>query len=79
MSQDSRTGNIYAGIGETPPIRFFYKNWKGETGYRNIVGTPMFWYGESQYHKGPQWFIKAVDADKQDVRDFAVKDIIEFI
>ncbi|MGX4995921.1 hypothetical protein [Enterobacter hormaechei] len=38
----------------------------------------MFWYGESEYHKGAQWFIKAHDVDKDDVRDFAVVDIIEF-
>lgn len=38
----------------------------------------MFWYGESKYHKGPQWFIKAHDVDKDDIRDFCLVDIIEF-
>ena len=63
----------------SPPIVFFYKNWRGEFSYRTVTGTPVFWFGESKYHKGPQWFIKAYDAEKQDVRDFAVADIVEFI
>ena len=76
MSRIDRS--LSAGI-DAPPIRFFYRNWKGECAYRTIHGAPMFWYGESPYHKGTQWFIKAYDADKQDVRDFAVVDIIEFV
>lgn len=69
---------LNAGL-DSPPIKFFYKNWRGECGYRTINGAPMFWYGESKYHEGPQWFIKAYDVDKQDIRDFAVLDIIEFV
>lgn len=69
---------LNAGI-DAPEIVFFYRNWRGECGYRKIRGAPTFWYGTSPYHKGPQWFIKAYDADKDDVRDFAVKDIIEFV
>ncbi|AXN57789.1 hypothetical protein KASHIRA_01340 [Serratia phage vB_SmaM-Kashira] len=73
-----REVGLSAGI-DAPVIQFFYRNWRGECGYRKIKGTPQFWYGTSQYHKGAQWFIKAYDADKDDVRDFAVKDIIEFV
>lgn len=69
---------LSAGI-DSPPIKFYYKNWRGEYGYRNIAGSPQFWYGESPFHKGAQWFIKAYDADKQEIRDFAVADIVEFI
>lgn len=69
---------LNAGL-NSPPIRFFYRNWRGECGYRTIRGVPMFWYGESKFHKGPQWFIKAYDAEKDDIRDFAVSDIIEFV
>lgn len=71
--------SLSAGI-NAPPIKFYYKNWRGECGYRTIHGAPMFWYGESPYHKGEQWFIRAFDAEKQNaVRDFAVNDIIEFV
>lgn len=69
---------LLAGI-DCPPIRFYYRNWKGECGYRNVNGAPTMWYGESHYHKGPQWFLRAYDADKKEIRDFAVADIIEFV
>lgn len=75
MSKIDRS--LYAGL-DSPNIRFFYRNWRGECGYRTIKGAPMFWYGESKYHKGPQWFIKAHDVDKDDIRDFCLVDIIEF-
>ncbi len=69
---------LNAGL-DSPPIKFYYKNWRGEYSYRTIHGAPMFWYGESKYHKGAQWFIKAYDVEKQDIRDFAVNDIVEFV
>lgn len=62
-----------------PVMKFYYRNWRGETGYRAVTGTPVIWYGESSYHKGPQWFMKAYDVDKDDIRDFALKDIIEYL
>lgn len=68
-----------AGLGGCPPIKFYYKNWRGEYGYRTVHGVPTFWYGNTQHHKDPQWFLRAFDADKQDFRDFAVNDIVEFI
>ncbi|WWT49336.1 hypothetical protein [Escherichia phage vB_EcoM-LTH01] len=61
-----------------PTLRFYYRNWKGDCGYRTVTGTPVMWYGESPYHRGEQWFMKAYDVDKQDIRDFAVADVIEF-
>lgn len=75
MSKVDRS--LSAGL-DSPHIRFFYRNWKGECNYRNVKGVPMWWYGESPYHKGAQWFIRAHDVDKDDIRDFAVVDIIEF-
>lgn len=60
------------------PLKFFYKNWKGEYGYRT-VHDPIMWYGSTQYHKEPQWMIKGYDVDKDDIRDFAVNDIVEFV
>uniref|UniRef100_A0AAU8GFA3 Uncharacterized protein n=3 Tax=unclassified Seunavirus TaxID=2494210 RepID=A0AAU8GFA3_9CAUD len=40
---------------------------------------PIMWFGSTEYHKEPQWMIKAYDVDKDDIRDFAVNDIVEFI
>ena len=56
------------------PQKVIYTNWRGETRERTI--TPQFiWYGESEYHKGKQWFLRAIDLEKADVRDFALADI----
>lgn len=60
------------------PIRFKYKNWKDEISIRTLIPIEV-WYGESDFHKGTQWFLKAYDLDKLDKRDFAIKDIIEYI
>lgn len=62
----------------TPVMVFFYRNWKGEQGYRRVV-NPKIVYKESKYHKGMQFIIEAFDIDKQDFRDFAMCDIIEYI
>lgn len=64
---------------ELPILKFYYRNYKGETGYRTVKGVPVFWYGSTEFHKANQWMIKAYDVDKDAVRDFAVKDIIEFV
>ncbi|WNT48162.1 hypothetical protein SPLA5a_PHROGS00079 [Salmonella phage SPLA5a] len=37
------------------------------------------WFGSTEYHKEPQWMIKAYDVEKDAIRDFAVNDIVEFI
>lgn len=59
-------------------LKFFYINYKGVGSYREVL-DPHFYFGTSEYHgKKPQWFIRAYDKDKQDFRDFAVKDIVEF-
>lgn len=60
------------------PLKFYYKNWRGEYGYRTVM-DPVMWYGSTEFHKEPQWMIKAYDVEKDAVRDFAVNDIVEFI
>ncbi|WP_192798927.1 hypothetical protein [Brucella anthropi] len=58
-------------IGE--PARITYTNYRGETTERTI--TPKrIWYGISEWHPEPQWFVTAFDHVKNADRDFAVKD-----
>lgn len=60
------------------PIEIKYKNWKGVVSNRIII--PIYiWYGNSDFHQGNQWFLEAFDIDKADKRDFAIKDILEYI
>lgn len=60
------------------PIKFKYKNWQGETAVRTVMPIKI-WFGNTEFHKEDGWFLKATDLDKNAERDFAVKDIIEFI
>ncbi|WP_192799394.1 hypothetical protein [Brucella anthropi] len=58
-------------IGE--PARITYTNYRGETAERTI--TPKrAWYGISEWHPDPQWFLTAFDHDKNADRDFALID-----
>ena len=56
---------------------FEYVNWKGEKGIRRVIPIKL-WWGSTQWHPEPQWLLKAKDLDKNEERDFAVKDITRF-
>lgn len=53
--------------------RFTYTNWRGYTSTRHIIPLAL-WHGETEYHPGKQWFIKAYDCNKKVTRDFALGD-----
>lgn len=55
------------------PACITYTNYRGETAERNITPKRV-WYGISEWHSVPQWFMTAFDHDKNADRDFALKD-----
>lgn len=56
------------------PIEFKYKNQKGKIS--NIIVIPIdTWYDTSDFHDGEQWFLKAYDYDKEDIRNNINKNI----
>lgn len=55
---------------------FTYRNWRGETG-RRTVGVMSVWYGSTEWHPEPQWLLHAIDLDKMETRDFAMKDMTD--
>jgi len=57
-------------------LTFVYKNWRGETGKRTVVPISIR-FGESKFHKGEQWIMRAFDVERKGdpVREFAMKDI----
>lgn len=59
-------------------LKFKYKNWEGETAVREVKPIKI-WLGESKWHKGKQWFLKAKDVSKDAERDFALRDILKFL
>lgn len=55
-------------------IRFTYTNYRGETDTR--VAKPIsIWFGSNQWHTEPQWLMCATDLAKNEIRDFAMKDM----
>lgn len=63
-------------VNQMPTLSFYYKNYRGEYGYRSVQ-DPKWRFGNTEFHKEPQWLIEAYDLDKQDMRTFAAKDIVE--
>lgn len=57
-------------------LKFIYTNYKGETSERHV--SPLRLYeGSTQYHRDIQWLLQAMDLDKNENRNFAVRDIAE--
>jgi len=62
----------------TQTLQFVYKNWKGETNNRIVIPYNIY-FGNTEFHKEEQWFLHALDVDKKEERNFALKDIIKFL
>ncbi|OGM12777.1 hypothetical protein A3A76_00770 [Candidatus Woesebacteria bacterium RIFCSPLOWO2_01_FULL_39_23] len=60
------------------PLKFEYTNWQSEVAIRRVQPVKL-WYGKTQWHPKEQWFLKALDLEKNEERNFAVKDIIKFL
>lgn len=59
-------------------VRILYTNYKNETGYRMIVPEKI-WFGATEWHPENQWLLDAHDLEKNAVRNFAMKDIAEWL
>ena len=54
-----------------------YQNWKGVISDRDIIPIKVE-FKATQWHKEEQWILDAFDVVKQDMRGFAMKDILEW-
>ena len=63
---------------KSTPLKFEYINWEGKYAVR-IVQPIKLWFGKTQWHPQEGWLLKALDLDKNEERDFSVKDIIKFL
>lgn len=59
-------------------LEFEYINWEGKRAIRK-VNPIKIWYGNTKWHPRKQWFLKAIDLNKKEERDFALKDIVKFL
>ena len=64
-----RKGNV------DQPFSGWYKNYKGKVQWRTILPIEL-WYGSTEWHKSEQWFLKAFDPQKDELRDFALSDFL---
>ena len=55
-------------------VKIVYTNYKGETSIRTIIPIEVF-FGSNEWHTEEQWLLRAMDAEKQAERTFAMKDI----
>lgn len=56
-----------------PQMKVLYTNHRMETQVRPISPVRV-WYGSTEYHKDPGWMLTCYDYDKEEVRDYALKD-----
>jgi len=63
---------------EDVAVKVMYKNYKGEVGLRTIFPLQIY-MGKNEYHSGEQWLMKVWDVDKNAYRDYALRDIQEWI
>jgi len=63
---------------DTKEISILYTNWRGETAWRRIVPEKI-WWGTTLQHAEPQWLLTVWDVDKEECRDFALRDIERFL
>lgn len=58
-------------------VKVLYTNWKGVTAWRRLRPLKL-WFGATKQHPEAQLFMSALDLDKNEMRDFAVRDIQEW-
>lgn len=71
------TSELEAAISASAKVQILYTNYRGETAYRVILPQRL-WFGSTQYHPEEQDLLDALDVEKNEVRNFAVKDIKEW-
>lgn len=59
---------------ENAAITVLYKNWRGETAERKIIPLEVL-FDKTEYHPEKQWLLRVYDLDKNDCRDYALRDI----
>lgn len=59
-------------------VRIKYINYKNDVSWR-LITPEKLQFGISEWHKEPQWLLYAFDHDKNDLRTFAIKDIMAWV
>lgn len=59
-------------------VKILYTNYRGETSHREILPEKI-WFGSTEWHSEAQWLLDAYDVEKGAIRNFAMKDIQEWV
>lgn len=59
----------------TAPVRFTYRNWRGEVSERRVLPIKVYW-GSTDWHPEPRWLLYAYDLVREAARTFALDDVI---
>jgi hypothetical protein len=71
---------------EPPPIEegaapeavlILYRNWRGEVAWRSVVPSGVRW-AATPWHREPGWILDGRDTQRDEVRSFAMKDILRW-
>lgn len=62
----------------TRELLFWYRNYKGEEGYRRVRPLRIR-FGTSEWHQEPQWLMLAYDLENDKEREFAMRDMKNFV
>lgn len=73
-SERAQTAECSRKLASEGEREILYTNHRGEKGWRRIRPIKL-WFGDTAWHAGNQWFLKATDLEKGELRSFAVKDI----
>ena len=65
-------------IKDNTVVTILYTNYRGKTGYRKIQPEKI-WFGATDWHPKEQWLLDAYDLEKEASRNFAMKDIKEWL
>lgn len=59
---------------------FVYRNWRGEVRKVHVDLTQPYriWIGSTEHHTKPQWLLTAFDTERQDVRTYALSDVLSW-
>ena len=55
-------------------VRIDCTNWRNERSIRRIKPLSLQWR-KTKWHPDPKYMLKALDLDKNEIREFAMKDI----
>ncbi|WP_342629782.1 hypothetical protein AAC691_08925 [Nguyenibacter vanlangensis] len=75
MSDQSRKHALEIPIIPGQIVKFRYKNWQGIVAERTAEFEALL-FTSNEWHRTPQWLVKAIDLDKGEVRLFALRDMV---